>query len=440
MGDPSGPHKHQVALPTCVRPTIHRGNGNRATPRARPNRILLMVKDHEPKRRIRAATTPVRLTRRRSPFVAAFATLLIGASFVGVGQVRAEPSGTRIDGVFISSRCASETCDPATDPTLTPEASVSGRIQIAVSSSATLGLDWVRLEAQIPGDPRWLCVQQWSTDGALSFRGHHTWDTADWQKLSPEWGCTEASAHEHEPTMNVRHTLRVRAREIGSKTIEVSPPLSLWLGNPAKQPTWADEPRVTAGPNGEPTVKIAWTPNTEKDIAEYHIIRTSTSGTSTRSVVSATKAGDQDCRSFPRFECSDTTFKHVGRATYTYSIVALRPARRGNARCALANERCVRSPASPPRSVEVTTAGPATQGPSTGAHPSVQGTAPPSVTAGPTTDGTDLAPSGHALSPIPPAGSSPAPRQALLFLATIALLIAFRGLVRRRNHAHQRQD
>src|ERR1043166_8018645 len=87
---------------------------------------------------------------------------------------------------------------------------VGGTIRVAVAAAADLGLEWVRLEAQNAGDPRWYCLEFWEANRATTFSNARTWRTVHWTDPRKQQcerddcsNCIENSPHHHgAPTVN----------------------------------------------------------------------------------------------------------------------------------------------------------------------------------------------------------------------------------------------
>jgi len=270
----------------------------------------------------------------------------------------ADPEEVRITGVFHTADCAGDPCEPGRDPALKAGTVVAGSIEVHVQARADLGLEWVRLEAQYPGNPRFFCLEHWTANRALSFESQRLWRTDTWtdprRECTPETcsNCLENSPHKHgAPTRNRPHLMRVVARESVSGEEAASATFEVVLANAPRSPAWVAEPQTQG--DDDPAVLLQWKPNPEPDVSEYHFVRVGPDGDEAEFAVSARDPEAHGCSRVGAiaYRCLDDGFESSGE--YRYAVFALRPAVNG-VRCSLRPGRCAESDPSEVRTASVT--------------------------------------------------------------------------------------
>jgi hypothetical protein len=293
--------------------------------------------------------------------IALAAALFVVGLIPSVGS--ADPHDTRIVGVFASSECAAQTCDPSSDPKVASGAIIAGELQIFVSAEADVGLEWVRLEAQVPGDPRFYCLEFWNAQHATKLSQARRWNTIAWtdpsDQCTPETcsSCIETSPHKHGAVSeNVVHTLRVVAHEQVSGKEQMSPTFKVKLQNAPVAASWSAQPAASSTADGA-NVGLQWARNDEKDIVEYRYVRTSPGGKRVAFAVSSTKPETQGCRRIGAviYRCIDKITAGAPSGRYSYAIAAVRRAFSG-APCEVSTGRCIVGPLGEASTVNVTVA------------------------------------------------------------------------------------
>lgn len=290
-----------------------------------------------------------------------------------VSPLRAAPRNPKISSV-VQVSCGSVPCTKGAH--ITQGALTGGTIDVSVAAEADLGLEWVRLEAQNPGDPRWYCVEFWEAGRATTFSETRRWRTAHWtdpRKQQCEEGdcshCIENSPHHHgAPTVNTSLSLRVVAREQGASLSNtpdaVSPPFALKIQNAPEPARWLQAPEASTR-NGAPAVILRWAPNREEQavppepavvpgsVREYRFLRTDPSGARTAFAVNAAHPERQGCARVSNiaYECADSALPATG-GSFRYAVAAVVAGVEGDA-CGTASGTCVIGPLSAFESVSV---------------------------------------------------------------------------------------
>ncbi|HEX9695103.1 MAG TPA: hypothetical protein VGB64_02170, partial [Actinomycetota bacterium] len=254
---------------------------------------------------------------------------------------------------------------------------VNGTIQIFVSASADLPLEFVRLEAQTGTDPLYYCLEQWTGDGSLSINADRPWKTAAWTDPRAECApgncsdCTENSDHQHGiPTANGEYRLRVVSRERGEfsdANDAKSATFVVRLSNAPTAPAWIGKPESNGKP--DPSVILRWSPSPEPDVTEYQFVREDPTGAERVFAVGASNPQANGCSRAGdvAYTCANGGFERSG--TYRYAFRALRPGS-SSTRCALTNASCVASPVGAVRTVTITVSRAASPEPYASADPS----------------------------------------------------------------------
>lgn len=245
-------------------------------------------------------------------------------------------------------------------------ATVAGTVQLFVSASADLPLEFVRLEAQTGNDPLWYCLEQWVADGVqTTLTADRTWKTPNWtdprrDECAPGTcsSCTENSDHQHGAlTANGDYRLRVVARERGQSTDAndaISAAFVLRLSNAPSAPEWIGKPQSNGGSN--PAVILRWSPSPQPDIVEYQFVREDPAGNERIFAVSADDPQVNGCSKAGTvaYTCPNGDIPRSG--VYQYALRALRAGSGGGAKCATTGASCVASGIGKVQSVSVTVA------------------------------------------------------------------------------------
>ena len=290
--------------------------------------------------------------------------LVITAALGVIGSLpsaSADPHDAAIVGVFPTSACSADPCAPGADRSLASGAVVGGEVQVFVSAKADLGLEWVRLEAQFPGDPRFYCLEFWNANRSTTFSAMRRWNTTHW--TDPRKGCApescshciETSPHQHgRVSDNVAHTLRVVAHEqVGNAADDVSTTFELKLQNAPAAPTWKADP-VAATTSTGAAVSLLWPANGDPDIVEYRYVRSAPGAPRAAFAISAAHPERQGCQRLAdgAYKCIDSITSGAPSGSYAYSIAAVRNAYTGPA-CEVVRGRCIVGPLSQARTVSV---------------------------------------------------------------------------------------
>lgn len=256
---------------------------------------------------------------------------------------------------------------------------VDGDIEIEVSSSAALGLDWLRIEARLDGESAWTCLRQWSGGGATNMVRDYRWKTTAWPQASAT-GCPGSLGGDGSRTLNGVYELRAKARESTTGAQQPSNNdtvhFKVKVNNPASTPSWT---QVSAFKLGDrPKVELKWNTVPDPDVLEYHFIRQGPDGRK-EFAVSAKAPGGQGCNG-PKapnqgmITCIDDAFSTSGYGgTYRYSLVAYRATPLSGPSCSpITSQPCTGGPQSAQQSAEITE-------PSPSPSPSTPGSSSPTT-------------------------------------------------------------
>lgn len=314
------------------------------------------------------------------------AAAVIAAAALAVPVVALAGHSAEVVGVYEPARCAGSPCDPERDPAVDNGAVVDRSIQMHASAESDLpfALEWVRLEGRIDGDPRWICLQHWTTGTTEFYRDHYDWDTVEWPDPAVNSDCLENAPHYHGvATSNGLYHIRAvaRSRQTGGHGDATSEAVQIRINNPPAPPVWVGDPRVLS----DRTVELRFEPNTEPDMVEYVIERTGPADEATYAIDAARPGNDarMPCSRLGdiAYRCTDRDVGEARAGEYRYAIVARRRAAAGSTRCSVASGNCIGSAPGEARTVSIprrgqTPASPPERSPGEDAAPDAIGPTP----------------------------------------------------------------
>jgi len=289
------------------------------------------------------------------------ATLLAALVFLPSAALAA-PQNTQVVDVF---ECVGSGCSSNPLPT---GSVVDGDIQVTVSSSSPIGLEWLRVEGRRKGDTAWTCLQQWSgqvsaTSYATNMERDYRWSTTVWPSASATGNnCPASIGGDGSRTANGEYELRARAREAntGSQqpTSNDTVHFKVKIANKATTPSWAKSPTLI-DTGSKKLVELKWNTVPDPDVVEYRFIRSGPDGTRAYAV-SASSPGGQGC-SGPRapaqgvITCYDDDFPSSDYGgTYRYSLQAFRSTPETGPSCSqITSAPCIGSGVSSQQTAEV---------------------------------------------------------------------------------------
>jgi hypothetical protein len=267
-------------------------------------------------------------TRRRSVRLglAACAAALAGLALPTVAA--ADPAGSAV--MAYQLPCGGSVCEDSSHR-LTSDDVVTGNVQLQAETTSTLGLSSVQLQLLVDGE--WACLYRWTTS-ARSGRWERDFDTRQ-----PIHGCDGDRL-----TDSTNGGYRVRTFATDRAGTQASTPLTLQVSNAPVTPAWAAAPVASHEDGESPRITLKWYSNPEKDVAEYHFLR-SDGDRLVEYAVSATRPGSQGCTFADNvYTCIDDDYPAAGyTGNYQYTLVAFRATPDDRSPCSLGGGGCVRS-------------------------------------------------------------------------------------------------
>lgn len=290
------------------------------------------------------------MTRASARSITLVASFLLAAG-IGVPAAHAAPSVPKPQVYQHPCGDNAPVCRTSGAPTVKDGEVVTEKVQIdvTVTTSYPLTLEWVEVQARADGD--WFCIRRWTASGT-SFNRFFNWDTEEFPN-EPS-GCESSASEWGDRTSNSEVDLRVLAAD--SNAQRTSETLSVVLSNRPESTAFVGEPRVIGDRTSSARVQLTWDHLADEDVSEYRLVRVDPDGGESELPFDAIDPGRDDCSlSAGRMTCTDDSIpskSYGGR--YTYSVIAFRKTQATSGtyveRCARSSGYCIASPISTSRS------------------------------------------------------------------------------------------